>query len=97
MAEPAESLLAAGNLCVVGNLNRDVKTAPLRPEPRLLEDGETGAAWIVETIGGGAANSASAAASLGARTALLAVFGLYASLGRRLWPPRSAVAATSKM
>ena len=48
-----ESVFAAANVCIVGNLNRDVKTAPLEPADRLLQDGESSTAWIVETIGGG--------------------------------------------
>jgi 2-dehydro-3-deoxygluconokinase len=54
------------NLCVVGNICRDMKTAPLCPEDRLFRDGETPTDSIVETIGGGGANSALFAAALGA-------------------------------
>ena len=43
---------------MVGNVCRDVKTAPLCPDDRLFHDGETPTDSIVETIGGGGANSA---------------------------------------
>ena len=56
-----------GRLCVVGNLNRDIKVSALHPTPALFEDGETAVAELVETIGGGGANSACAAAALAAR------------------------------
>ncbi len=55
-----------GRLCVVGNINRDVKTAPFSADARLFNDGETTVPAIEETLGGGGANSASAAAALGA-------------------------------
>lgn len=79
----SESAFQAGSLCVVGNINRDIKTAPLRAEPKLFEDGETPVDWIVETVGGGGANSAFAAAALGGKVALLAKIGSD-SLGHRL-------------
>lgn len=66
---------AGSSLCVVGNINRDVKTAPLRAGQHLFADGETSVSSIVETIGGGGANSAFAAASLGARVAFLGKVG----------------------
>ncbi|MHB8523767.1 MAG: carbohydrate kinase family protein [Limisphaerales bacterium] len=71
------------NLCVVGNINRDLKPAPLRPGDYLFQDGETAVASIAETIGGGGANSAFAAAALGARVAFLGKVGADA-LGDRL-------------
>jgi len=43
-----------------------VKTAPLAPGEHLFRDGETPTEFIVETIGGGGANSALFAAGLGA-------------------------------
>src|SRR5438128_350210 len=55
------------SLCVVGNINRDVKTTPFKPGEHLLRDGESSVDSIRETIGGGGANSAFAAAVLGAR------------------------------
>jgi len=54
-------------LCVVGNINRDVKCAPLAPSKNLFQDGATGGDWVAETVGGGGANSALAAAALGAK------------------------------
>ncbi len=71
------------SLCVVGNINRDVKTAPFAAGEQLLQDGETPVSSIIETMGGGGANSACAAAYLGARTAFLGKIGNDA-LGRRL-------------
>ena len=51
-------------LAVVGNINLDVKTAPIPTDPRLFSDGETSIAEIYEAIGGGGANTAVAAAML---------------------------------
>src|SRR3954469_4910167 len=70
-----ESVFRGGSLCVVGNINRDVKTTPLAVGGHLFRDGETPVEGIVETIGGGGANSAFAAASLGARVAFLGKVG----------------------
>ncbi len=36
-----EAIFQGSRLCVVGNICRDVKTAPLDAEERLLRDGET--------------------------------------------------------
>jgi 2-dehydro-3-deoxygluconokinase len=70
-------------LCVVGNINRDVKAAPVEDGARLLQDGETGVEWIRETVGGGAANSAFAAAALGADVTFVGKVGAD-GLGARL-------------
>jgi len=66
---------ASASLCVVGNLNRDIRVAPLTPGDHLFHDGETSAACIRETTGGGGANTACAAAALGARVAFLGKIG----------------------
>lgn len=58
---------SSASLCVVGNVNRDVKLAAIDPGTHLFADGETPTASVRETIGGGGANSAVAAAALGAR------------------------------
>lgn len=71
----SEELFKTARLCVVGNINRDIKTAPFPADARLLRDGETPVASIVETIGGGGANSAFAAAALGAKVAFLGKVG----------------------
>jgi len=34
-----DALLKTGNLCVVGNINRDIKTAPIAPGDHLFQDG----------------------------------------------------------
>ena len=60
------SPLRSGRLCVVGNVNRDVKIAPIEPGGHIFEDGETSTSSVRETVGGGGANSALAAAALGA-------------------------------
>jgi len=60
------SLFAGSSICVVGNVNRDVKAQNVPASAALFEDGETSVPLIVETIGGGGANSACAAAALGA-------------------------------
>jgi sugar/nucleoside kinase (ribokinase family) len=78
-----ESLFHGSRLCVVGNINRDVKIAPTPPGEHLFRDGETPVDFVAETIGGGGANSAFAAASLGARVAFLGKVGAD-GLGARL-------------
>jgi sugar/nucleoside kinase (ribokinase family) len=70
-----ESAFKSGNLCVVGNINRDIKTAPMPSGGFLLRDGETSVKSITETIGGGGANSACAAAVLGAKVAFFGKVG----------------------
>jgi sugar/nucleoside kinase (ribokinase family) len=62
----ASSVFRGTRLCVVGNVNRDVKIAAIDPGPHLFADGESPTSAVRETIGGGGANSALAAASLGA-------------------------------
>lgn len=79
----SDPMFSGSSLCVVGNINRDVKTAPVRAGEHLFADGETSVASITETIGGGGANSAFAAASLGARVAFLGKVGAD-GLGARL-------------
>jgi 2-dehydro-3-deoxygluconokinase len=68
---------------VVGNLNRDLRLAPLPPGAYLFQDGETSVNFIRETTGGGGANTACAAAALGARVAFLGKVGAD-PLGQRL-------------
>lgn len=62
-----ENPFAASSLCVVGNINRDVKLRGVPSSAGLVRDGESSVAEVSETIGGGGANSACAAAALGAR------------------------------
>ncbi|MEN6577594.1 MAG: carbohydrate kinase family protein [Phycisphaerales bacterium] len=62
----SEAVFRGRCLAIIGNICRDVKMGPLRPGLYLQEDGETPTAFITETIGGGGANSALAAAALGA-------------------------------
>jgi len=78
-----DSVFKGSSLCVVGNINRDVKTAPFVAGDALLTDGETSVDSIIETIGGGGANSAFAARALGARVAFQGRVGADA-LGDRL-------------
>jgi sugar/nucleoside kinase (ribokinase family) len=74
---------ASASLCVAGNLNRDLRIAPVAPGAYLFQDGETSVAFIRETTGGGGANTACAAAALGAKVAFLGRTGADA-LGLRL-------------
>jgi sugar/nucleoside kinase (ribokinase family) len=78
-----ESAFKQGSLCVVGNINRDLKAAALSPSDALFRDGETPVPYVAETIGGGGANSALAAAALGARVGFLGKIGAD-GLGARL-------------
>lgn len=83
----SEDAFKGSSLCVVGSINRDVKTAELPAGEYLFRDGETSVSAIAETIGGGGANSAVAAASLGASVAFLGRVGrdpLGGRLGRTL-------------
>jgi sugar/nucleoside kinase (ribokinase family) len=61
------NLFAGCSVCVAGNINRDIKLLDVAASTGLLRDGETPVAQVTETIGGGGANSACAAAALGAR------------------------------
>jgi ribokinase len=70
-----ESVFRGRRLCVVGSICRDLRTAPLSPGEHLLRDGETPSAAMFETIGGGGANSALAAAGLGADVAFAGKVG----------------------
>jgi sugar/nucleoside kinase (ribokinase family) len=63
------------DLCVVGAICRDVKTTPITAGEYLLHDGETSIQGVAETIGGGGANSAAIAASLGANASFVGVVG----------------------
>jgi len=77
------NLFSGPPVCIVGNINRDVKVQNVPASPGLFEDGETSVPPIVETIGGGGANSACAAAALGASVRFVGKVGADA-LGRRL-------------
>lgn len=78
-----ETIFRGSRLCVVGSICRDVKTAPLAPGDHLFHDGETPTDFIIETIGGGGANSALAAAGLGAEVRFAGKVGAD-SLGAQL-------------
>ena len=74
---------AGTRLCVVGNLNRDLRITPMPAGEYLFRDGETSVRSIFETTGGGGANTACAATALGAMVAFLSKTGDDA-LSRRL-------------
>ncbi len=78
-----ETVFRGRSLAIVGNICRDVKIGAVRPGGYLLEDGETPTESIVETLGGGGANSALAAAALGADVRFCGKVGTD-SLGQRL-------------
>lgn len=78
-----ETIFHGQRLAIVGSICRDVKTGPLRPGQYLQEDGETPTTFIIETIGGGGANSALAAAALGAEVSFAGKIGAD-TLGLRL-------------
>lgn len=75
MSTAESTRFSSASLCVVGNINRDLKTAPLIAGDYLFRDGETSVPSIIESVGGGGANSASAAAALGARVAFCGKVG----------------------
>ncbi|MGD0127066.1 MAG: carbohydrate kinase family protein [Terriglobia bacterium] len=70
-----EQSFCTADICIVGNINRDIRTSQIPPGDYLFADGETSVAAITETVGGGGANSAFAAAGLGARVAFLGRVG----------------------
>jgi sugar/nucleoside kinase (ribokinase family) len=76
-------LFRGTTLCVVGNVNRDVRVHQAPGSDSLLQDGETAVPAITETVGGGGANSACAAAALGGRVHFVGKIGADA-LGRQL-------------
>lgn len=78
-----DKIFSGRRLCVVGNINRDIKIAPIKAGGCLLRDGETSTPFVVETIGGGGANSAVIAAHLGAKVTFAGKAGRD-PLGRRL-------------
>jgi sugar/nucleoside kinase (ribokinase family) len=67
---------ADSSLCVVGNINRDVKVNGVTGTSGLTQDGETSVLGITETIGGGGANSACAAAAMGAHVHFIGKVGI---------------------
>jgi len=69
------TILKQGSVCVVGNICRDIKLAGLPSTAALFEDGETSVSGIIETIGGGGANSACAAAALGGKVTFVGKTG----------------------
>jgi len=81
MTEPV--LFAGLPICIVGNINRDAKVQNVPASAALFEDGETTVPPIFETIGGGGANSACAAAALGGNVRFVGKVGSDA-LGDRL-------------
>ncbi len=78
-----ETVFRGSRLCIVGSICRDVKTAPIDAAESLLHDGETPTEFILETVGGGGANSALFAARLGAEARFAGKMGDDA-LGERL-------------
>jgi sugar/nucleoside kinase (ribokinase family) len=70
-----ESIFKGSRLCVVGNVNRDLKTPPLVAGDYFFRDGETSIDGLEETIGGGGANSAAIAAMLGAQSSFIGQIG----------------------
>jgi 2-dehydro-3-deoxygluconokinase len=54
------------SLAIVGNINLDIKISVLGVDEAVFTDGETSVSEIYESIGGGGANTAVAAAQLGA-------------------------------
>lgn len=83
MSPALKIAISKSPVAIVGNLNLDYRTSPIPAGPAVLSDGETSVGEIYETLGGGAANTAVAAARLGGRVHLCACVGNDA-LGRRL-------------
>jgi len=78
-----DTVFRGTRLCIVGSICRDVKPGLLIAGEHLLHDGETPTDAILETLGGGGANSALAAVHLGAEARFAGKVGTDA-LGDRL-------------
>jgi sugar/nucleoside kinase (ribokinase family) len=74
---------ASAPIAVVGNINLDVKTGPIPADPRILSEGETSVGEIYESVGGGGANTAVAAARTGGAVYFCGAIG-DDTLGERL-------------
>ena len=83
MQPPLPVAVSPSPIAIVGNLNLDYRTSPIPAGPAVMTDGETSVREISETIGGGGANTAVAAARLGGRVHLCACVG-DDHLGQRL-------------
>ena len=70
-------------IAIVGNVNLDIKTAPIAAGESLLGDGETSVEEIYESIGGGGALTAVAAARMGSAVTFCGAIG-DDPLGQRL-------------
>ena len=82
--EPIGGLPASDEpIAIVGNINLDIRTSPIRATEQVLSDGETSVAEIEEAVGGGGANTALAAARLGGRVHFCGCMGAD-ELGQRL-------------
>jgi sugar/nucleoside kinase (ribokinase family) len=88
--------ISTSPIAVVGNLNLDYRTGPIPASPALWSDGETAVGEIYETLGGGGANTAVAAALLSGRVYLCASVGDDA-LGRRLETQLIAMGVIAKL
>ena len=77
------TVTTSGAVAIVGNINLDIKTSPIPAAGGILCDGETSIGSIYETVGGGGANTAVAAAMMGGRVHFCCPVGQDA-LGRRL-------------
>lgn len=76
-------ILSKTPLAIVGSINVDIRTAPIRASTDVLHDGETAVAAIWEALGGGGANTALAAARLGGNVHFCGCVGRD-ELGRKL-------------
>jgi ribokinase len=75
--------VTATPIAIVGNVNLDIKTSLIPAGDGILADGETSVAEIFETLGGGGANTAVAAAHMGGTVHFFACVGSD-SLGDRI-------------
>jgi sugar/nucleoside kinase (ribokinase family) len=89
-------LFSGAPVCIVGNVNRDVKLLNVPNSEALFHDGETSVSAVLETVGGGGANSACMAASLGARVHFMGKTGTD-GLGQRLGEAMEKVGVTTHL
>jgi sugar/nucleoside kinase (ribokinase family) len=75
--------LSSAPIAIVGNLNLDIRTSPIAQSEGIFSDGETGVEAIYESLGGGGANTAIAAALMGGDVHFCCAVGRD-ELGRRL-------------
>ena len=90
------SIKGLTTIAIVGNINLDIKTSRVSAGAGVTADGETSIERIYETTGGGGANTATAAALMGARVHFVGCVG-NDELGRRLGAHLRSIGVTTHL